>query len=108
MRRPFLPRRVYIVSRAHFALVASLSPSFHLVADVVAVLRYARRHAHPAAHQTRVILKLFYLKFYNPYKSNVVGRLATPRDALAPTPVSTCIVAPWRRNSIEINQTHRQ
>jgi len=84
MRRPFLPRRVYIVSRAHFALAVYLSP--------LALPRRRRRRrrlplrtsTRPSGRaQTRVILKLFYLKFYNLSEPNVSANLPLPRATFA-------------------------
>jgi len=73
MRRAFLPRRVYIVWRAfqlrpsrrrfplasHFCRSSPSSPSSPFIAT------------RPSKRAQTVILKLFYLKFYNPYGPNV-------------------------------------
>lgn len=108
MRRPFLPRRVYIVSRAHFTLAVflfhppPLSVLRYLVVDIVAVvLRRARRHARLCRAQTRVILKLFYLKFYNPHEPNVSADPPPPPRARAAfaVSVSICNIALLRRDT---------
>lgn len=50
-----------------------------------------RTSARPSGRaQTRVILKLFYLKFYNPHKPNVSVDLSPPHAALARRPSRSC------------------